>query len=144
MILSAGLRLLNILSQHVGNEQNLSHSTQKIRHGMFKVNIFKKNIYHSWGRINDKKKKKLVITKNIKIKVIMTISTISLYIFAFIKLMYAIMRPRILANTSLNLVFALIWTFDATVASSLNLGAIVIKQVVSYLCFIVHINLSST
>jgi hypothetical protein len=65
-----------------------------------------------------------------KIKVIMTISTISLYVFAFIKLMYAIMRPHILASTSLNLVFALIWTFDATAASSLNLGALVIKQVV--------------
>jgi hypothetical protein len=42
MILVAGMRLLNILSQHLKNQTDNTRGTQKIRHGMFKVFI-KKN-----------------------------------------------------------------------------------------------------
>jgi hypothetical protein len=57
----------------------------------------------------------------------MGISVICLYVFAFIKLMYAIMRPRLLENTGLNLALAVIWTYDGTAASLLVVLTLLIK-----------------
>ncbi|KAI9248105.1 hypothetical protein EDC94DRAFT_570137 [Helicostylum pulchrum] len=85
----AGARLLKILGLHLKNQSDPeSSAVQKIKHGVFKV------------------------------KMVMSISITSLLIFSVIKCVYGIFRKEILLNDMLNLLVAIFWTFDGTLAST--------------------------
>ncbi|KAI8369770.1 hypothetical protein BD560DRAFT_447188 [Blakeslea trispora] len=52
-----------------------------------------------------------------KVRMIATISTICLFSFAFMKLIYGLFRAQILTNQISNLLFAIIWTFVPTLVA---------------------------
>ncbi|KAG2202528.1 hypothetical protein INT46_005085 [Mucor plumbeus] len=98
-ILFAGLRLIKILQKHLDNQgdDTNSASIHKIKNGLFKV------------------------------RMIMSISITSLFIFSFIKCMYGIMRTRLLLDHVLNLAIAIVWTYDGTLASMLVVMTVLIN-----------------
>jgi hypothetical protein len=104
LILLFGLRLLNILSKHLDNQSTSHPSTiDKIKNGAFKV------------------------------KMIMSISVTSLFIFSIIKCLYAIFRVKILLNNALSIAIASVWTYDGTLASMLVVVTLLIKYVVLFI-----------
>ncbi|KAI9484762.1 hypothetical protein BDB00DRAFT_983710, partial [Zychaea mexicana] len=89
MILFAGLRLLRLLNHHLRMQHDL------------RVNIAK------------------IKTGTLKVKIIMVVGCVCLWVFAFILCMYGVFRDPVTRNTALNLTISAVWTYDGVVATLL-------------------------
>ncbi|KAI9260617.1 hypothetical protein BDA99DRAFT_560685 [Phascolomyces articulosus] len=89
MVLIAGLRLLRLLNHHLRMQHDLRVNIAKIKSGTFKV------------------------------KAIMLVGVVCLWVFAFILCMYGVFRDPVTRNTGLNLAISAVWTYDGLAATLL-------------------------
>lgn len=120
LILVAGIRLLRLLKHHLRMQHDLRVNIAKIKTGVFKV------------------------------KAIMVVGCLCLWVFAFVLCMYGVFRGPITLNTGLNLAISSVWTYDGAVATLLIETALILKYVLmnsfpsSYVlysdlrCFLAH------
>ncbi|KAG2218098.1 hypothetical protein INT45_000021 [Circinella minor] len=97
MVLIAGLRLLRLLNHHLRMQHDLRVNIAKIRTGTLKV------------------------------KAIMLVGCVCLWVFAFILCMYGVFRDPITRNTGLNLAISAVWTYDGLAATLLVELALVLN-----------------
>ncbi|KAI8883689.1 hypothetical protein K501DRAFT_183885 [Backusella circina FSU 941] len=97
LLLSAGIKLLQLLDKHLLVQTDLRKNITKFKTGALKV------------------------------KIIVLVGTSVLWIFAFLLAMYSICRPAILKTTGLNMVVLAIWQFAGVIATFFVEIAILIK-----------------
>ncbi|KAI9313711.1 hypothetical protein BX666DRAFT_2114242 [Dichotomocladium elegans] len=97
MILVAGIKLLRLLKHHLTVQRALRSNIGKIKAGMLKV------------------------------KIIMIVGCVCLWIFALIVCLYGARRDLIVRNTAYNLVISTIWTYNGLLATILVELALIIN-----------------
>ncbi|KAJ8655640.1 hypothetical protein O0I10_008729 [Lichtheimia ornata] len=97
MILFAGIKLLRLLGHHLRMQHDLRTNIAKIKTG------------------------------SLKVKIIMLVGCVCLWVFALVLCLYGVLRDQIIRNTGYNLAISAVWTYDGVVATLLVEMALILN-----------------